>query len=122
MTKVIDFLINYWWVIIVIIAAIVAIGYGIYVFVKKPRHEQIAKIKEWLLYAVAAAEKELGSGTGALKLRTVYDMFIKEFPKAAKWISFETFSILVDDALKVFKELVDTNTSIKAYIESGAMQ
>ena len=33
-------------------------------FVKLPTKEQIAKIKEWLLYAVTEAEKELGGGTG----------------------------------------------------------
>lgn len=117
MDKVMDFLANYWWLIIVAIAAIVVIVYGIYVFVKKPRHEQIAKVKEWLLYAVAAAEKELGGGTGQLKLRTVYDMFIKEFPSIAMWISFDTFSNLVDEALEVFRTMVKNNESVKTYIE-----
>ena len=119
MENVMNFLINYWWLIIVTIAVIVVIVYGIYIFFKKPRVAQLAKVKEWLLYAVSAAEKELGSGTGALKLRAVYDMFIKEFPYLVKWISFETFSKLVDEALEIFHNLVQSNMAIKTYIENN---
>ncbi|MFR6482019.1 MAG: hypothetical protein ACLUPD_10785 [Anaerotignum faecicola] len=46
--------------------------------------EQREKVKEWLLLAVTEAEKELGSGTGQLKLRYVYDLFLRRFPAVAK--------------------------------------
>ena len=37
-------------------------------------------VKEWLLWAVTQAEQYLGSGTGALKLRYVYDLAVEAFP------------------------------------------
>ena len=40
-------------------------------FFKYPRSKQIECFKEWLVYAVSLAEKDLGNGTGALKLRQV---------------------------------------------------
>ena len=74
------FLIENWFLILVIIAAVAVGGYFLYVFIKMPTSSQLAKMKEWLLYAVTKAEKELGSGTGQIKLRYVYDMFIAKFP------------------------------------------
>ena len=82
-----------------------------------PTNEQLKKVKEWLLWAVAEAEKELGSGTGQLKLRYVYDMFIVKFPSLAKIISFETFSYMVDEVLDEFKKLLNKNDKMKKYIE-----
>ena len=38
-------------------------------------------VKEWLLWAVTQAEQYLGSGTGALKLRYVYDLAVEAFPQ-----------------------------------------
>ena len=70
-------------------------------FFKLPRESQIAKVKEWLLFAVMQAEKELGSGTGQLKLRYVYDMFVSKFPYLVQFVSFEFFSKLVDDVTNV---------------------
>jgi hypothetical protein len=77
----------------------------------------IKKVKEWLVLVCAEAEKKLGSGTGALKLREVYDKFIEKFPKLSTIISFNLFSKLVDKSLKVLKNLLDTNTQIKEYVE-----
>ena len=101
---------------IVLIAALSVIGYGIYTFMKMPKTSQITKVKEWLLYAVAIAEKELGSGTGKLKLRYVYDMFISKFPHLSKTVSFEGFSLLVDEALEQFREMLEQNKNVNKYI------
>lgn len=114
-----DFLINYWWTIVVGIAAIVVVVYAIYAFVKRPTSEQIQKVKEWLLYAVTEAEKELGGGTGQIKLRYVYDMFLSKFPFLTKVISFDMFSTLVDEVLEKFRTLLETNPKLKDYVESG---
>ena len=81
-----------------------------------PRSAQIAKFQEWLLWAVAEAEKALGSGTGQLKLRYVYDMFIARFPALARVVSFEAFSLLVDKALDRFNELLSTNQKVDEYV------
>lgn len=111
-----NFLLNNWLLIIVLIALAGVTGYAIYVFVKMPTDKQLSKLKEWLLYAVAEAEKELGSGTGQLKLRYVYDMFILRFDKLADLISFEAFSLMVDEVLDNFQNILESNESIQHYI------
>lgn len=74
-------------------------------------------VKEWLLYAVSIAEKELGGGTGKLKLRQVYESFIVAYPVISKIIPFEVFSGWVDEALVEMKKIIETNLDIKAFIE-----
>lgn len=74
------------------------------------------RIKQWLLQAVVQAEKELGSGTGKVKLSAVYDMFIARFPIVSKFISFNTFSSFVDDVLETMREILESNKSLKEYI------
>lgn len=64
------------------------------------------KVKNWLVWAVSVAESELGSGTGQLKLRNVYNMFILRFPKLSMIITFARFSELVDDALEIMREML----------------
>lgn len=115
----VDFLMNYWWTLVIAVAVIAVAAYSVYAFVKRPTTDQIAKVKEWLLYAVTEAEKELGGGTGQIKLRYVYDMFLTKFPFLTKVISFELFSKLVDEVLEKFRNLLDTNTKLKDYVESG---
>ena len=78
------------------------------------------QVQEWLLYAVAKAEAMLGSGTGELKLRYVYDMFLVKFPVIAIFISFDDFSIMVEKALQKFEELIQTNDKIKALYAEGS--
>lgn len=108
---------DYWPLYIAAAAALVVIIFSIYTFIKKPRKEQLEKIKEWLLYAVAIAEKEFGGGTGQIKLRYVYDKFLSTFPAFASIIPFELFSQLVDEALIKFKEILKNNDKIQEYIE-----
>lgn len=112
----INFLVENWQLIIVAIAVIAVAIYLVYVFVKMPRSAQLAKFQEWLLWAVAQAEKNLGSGTGQLKLRYVYDMFIVRFPVLANIISFEAFALLVDKALEKFNELLVSNKKVEEYV------
>lgn len=112
----VEFLIAYWWLLIIVVAVFAVAGYAVYIFVKMPSNSQITKVKEWLLWAVTKAERELGSGTGQLKLRYVYDMFIVKFPSIAKVISFEAFSLMVDEVLEKFRDLLDKNQSLQNYI------
>lgn len=70
-------------------------------------------IKSWLLSVIVNAEKVYGGKTGKVKLSYVYGLFIEKFPKLAKIISFETFSTLVDEVLKINENFVDNaGTSI----------
>lgn len=78
----------------------------------------IEKVRVWLLEAVCLAEKELGSGTGKLKLVTVYSMFIEKFPKFSKIMPFTLFSKLVDEALEIMREWLECNQAIAAVIQT----
>lgn len=97
-----------------VIAAIV--GVGIYLFLKLPVGTQKRKIKEWLLWAVTEAEKGLGSGTGQLKLRWVYDLFIDKFKFISVFISFDTFSKWVDETLDKMRLLLQSSENLRKFI------
>ena len=113
-----DFLINNWSLLIALIAVIAVAAIFVIKFKKLPTQAQIQKLKEWLLWAVTEAEKQLGGGTGRIKLRYVYDMFVSRFPSLAKIISFDYFSVLVDEALEEFRKLLSTNQKINQYVNS----
>ena len=81
------FITENWFMIIALAAVAAGAGYAVYTFVRMPSAKQLEKVREWLLYAVAKAEKELGSGTGQIKLRYVYDMFVARFTWLAKTIT-----------------------------------
>lgn len=111
-----NFIMNNWYVVVGMIALLAVAGVAVYKFAGLPTKAQLEKVKEWLLYAVIKAESELGSGTGALKLRTVYDLFLTKFPTLAKFISFEQFSTLVDDALKEMEKMLQSNENIRKLV------
>ncbi|MBR4892781.1 MAG: hypothetical protein IKZ35_02235 [Clostridia bacterium] len=75
-------------------------------------------IKEWLLYAVIEAEKNLGSKMGQLKLRQVYDEFIYAFPFVSKILPFSLFSKMIDNALVEMKAQIEKNVKLKEYVNS----
>ena len=111
-----NFFIENWYFIVTAIVMVVMAGVICWNFFKLPTKEQIAKIKEWLLYAVTEAERELGGGTGQLKLRQVYDLFVQRFPAVAAVISFDTFSGWVDEALEQMREMLEQNQSVQKYV------
>lgn len=110
-------LIDNWSLIIVIACAVGAVFFYAKKFVKLPSDEQLNKVQQWLLYAVIEAEKQYQGGTGALKLRAVYNEFCQVFPSLVPIIPFELFSILVDEALEEMKHLLETNLNIAYYVE-----
>ena len=91
-------------------------GVSLWRFWKLPGEEQIEAVREWLLMAVTEAERELGGGTGKLKLRYVYDLFVERFPWLAGVVGFAWFSELVDEALVGMRELLETNEAVKKYV------
>lgn len=104
--------------IIIALIVIAAICLFIVWFIKLGKEKQLKVITEWLLLAVIKAEKELGDGTGQVKLRFVYDLFIDKFRFASMFISFNQFSILVDSALEIMKEMISNNNQVKNYISN----
>ena len=112
-----DFIISNWYVIFAVFAVGLCIGMAVYRFVKMPTSEQLQKVREWLLYAVTEAEREFGGGTGQIKLRNVYDLFIQRFPWLVRVVSFAAFSGLVDDALVEMRKMLNDNKSVKNLVE-----
>ena len=106
-----------------VVAALIACG-GVVAAVSRfcslSHAEQKEKVKEWLLWAVTTAEADLGSGTGQLKLRQVYDMFLERFPKIAHTVSFAEFSMWVDAALIDMREMLQQNQAVSRLVKGDA--
>lgn len=102
-----------WYIFLGIGAVAVVAGLAVGKFFCLPTATQIDKAKEWMLWAVTRAEAELGGGTGQLKLRFVYDLFVERFPAIAKAISFDTFSLWVDEALDDMREMLKQNEAVQ---------
>ena len=88
-------------------------------FIESPSASKIEMIKNWLLYATAQAEQEMGAGTGKLKLAKVYNMFVEKFPQIAAVLKYERFCELVDEALETLRHMIDSNINIQDFIAIG---
>lgn len=111
-----SFIVANWWLILVLAAGVGLGAYGAWIFIKKPAEEQLNDVKQWLLWAMTEAEKVLGSGTGKLKLRYVYNLFVTKFPAVAVIISFERFDELVTEMMEEFTKLLESNINVQRYI------
>lgn len=118
---ILGFIMNNWLTIILSIAALAVFVVKVVQFVRSPSDKQIENLKEWLKLAVAEAEAALGSGTGQLKLRDVYDMAVEKFPWVGEFITFETFSTWVDEALEWMNNQLESNEKVKAYVVDGTI-
>ena len=107
-----EWLINHWYLIVAAGAVIGAAVFAVRKFLGLPTDQQIENLKEWLKWAVTEAEKELGSGTGQLKLRRVYDLALAKFPWIARLVPFEEFSMWVDEALIWLGKQLESNKAI----------
>jgi len=114
-----EFILDNWCIIFVLAVLLIVLVLLICRFFRMPTEEQLDAVREWLLGAVMEAEAELGGGTGELKLRYVYDLFVARFPWVAKLLPFERFKAMVSDALVEMEELLAQNGSIRAYVEGG---
>lgn len=112
-----EFIVSHWYLLFAFAALVTVIAVQAYRFGKMPTKDQMEAIREWMLMAVTEAERELGGGTGQLKLRYVYDLFVTRFPWAAKVIPFSTFSDLVDEALVEMRDMLAKNTKVQMYVE-----
>lgn len=109
--SVIEFIAANWDFILLIVAAVAAVVYSAY----KGNKSVIMK----MLYAlVTEAEKEYGGGTGSLKLATVIAQIYPNLPAFLKlFVTEETITKWVEDALVVAKEAWERNIAIAEYIE-----
>ena len=101
----------------ILISFIIAIAviYAVYKFISLSKERQVENIKQWLIFACLEAEKMLGSKTGKVKLRYVYDLFVSKFISCL--IPFDTFSKWVDDSLIDMRNMISTNKAIKKIVE-----
>lgn len=112
-----DWFMDNWYVVVALVVFAVSVGFTLYKFFRLPTAGQIAKVKEWLKYAVSVSEKELGGGTGQLKLRMVYDLFVTKFPQISRLITFDMFSSLVDEALEWMNRQLSENKAIETLVK-----
>lgn len=103
----INLIVEYWKYILFAVVLVLLFVYGC----------MTGKAIEWLKYAVAQAEAKLGSGTGQLKLRKVYDMFIEKYPAFSAIVPFPIFSKMVDVALEWLSIQLESNQNVKSIVE-----
>lgn len=113
-----EFIIQHRYTIVLVCVVVVDIIVYLVKFRSMSKEERYEQIRGWLLQAVMAAEKELGAGTGKLKLSSVYAEFCKQIPWLAKIISFQKFSGYVDDALDEMREILSKNSAIASVVET----
>lgn len=108
--NVIKFIIENWDFLLLIVAAVASLVF----FAFKGNKSVVMK----MLYAlVTEAEKELGSGTGALKLASVISTIYPKLPAVIKmFITDKTLTKWVEEALKAAKETWKKNAAIAGYI------
>ena len=111
-----NWIVENWSLVAILLAAIVVAFFYVKKFLNKPTDEQIAAIREWMLWITLEAERQLGGGTGKAKLRFCYNEFVKTFPWVAKIMTFDEFSCLIDSVLIDMRKLLETNEAIKGYI------
>lgn len=98
----------------VILLALLMLSLYIYNFMQKSKEEKIETVIYWLRRTVYEAEESLGSGTGELKLATVYNKTISQFPWLAELYPYEKFDEeLVKPALVWLNKQMSSNQNVK---------
>lgn len=113
-----QYVIDNWYLIVAMLAVVAFVIFSIVYFSKVPNDEQLTALKEWLKWAVTLAEQKLGSGTGQLKLRYVYDLALTKFPWIASVFTFKDFEGYVDEALVWMREQLSKNERIMEVVNN----
>lgn len=110
---VINFVIEHWDIITLVIAALSAVVYAVFKGNK-------SVVMRMLFSLVTEAEKNFGAGTGALKLASVIEQVYPKLPTIIKtFITAETIEKWVEDALVLAKKKWEENLNLQAYIAPG---
>lgn len=117
MELVVEYLINNWTLLVSLFALVVVIIATIVGFFKLPKSVKSERFRKWLLYTVTEAEREMGEGTGELKLLKAYEEFVKRFPVLSLIVPFKSFKKMVDEALAQMRQMLQGNEGIKDYVE-----
>lgn len=111
-----ELLFQYYDLILIVVVALVGLGYGIYKFVSTPSAQQKEILRTILLQLVVQAEVNLGSGTGKIKFSYVYSQLLQNFT----WLKYIPLSIverLIEDALEEMRHLLESNPQVKLIVE-----
>lgn len=119
-----------WWPMIVALGAAIGIAaIRVINYLRMSKEEQEAAVKahkdallkavtDWLLRGVTEAEKELGSETGKLKLRAVYERAIELFgPEFAQLVSLEQFDRMIQAPLEEMRKMLGANVNAREYVK-----
>ena len=101
-----NFIVENWYIVLGLLAMFVCMFFV-----------RLNDVQEWLLGVVTEAEKQLGSGTGQLKLRQVYDKFLEKFPLLSVLVPFNMFAEMVDKALERMRAMLESNSFAQPYVE-----
>lgn len=112
-----DWIINNWSMIVVVIAFIVVFYIQYRKFCKLPSEQQLAKVKAFLLVVVVEAERIYKSKTGRIKLSYAYEKFVQAFPSLVPIIPFELFASMVDEVLEQMRNMLEDNENVRNYVE-----
>lgn len=108
--NVINFIFEHWDIITLVIAAVVCIVYAVF-------RGNKSVVMSMLFSLVTEAEKNFGTGTGALKLASVITQVYPKLPTIIKtFISAEILVKWVEKALVLAKQKWEENLSLQAYI------
>lgn len=87
---------------------------------REARDKLIRAVSDWLLRAVSEAEKELGGGTGKLKIRAVYERAIEVFgPQIVNVITLEQLDEMAQKPLSEMRKMLESNSDAAKYVEGG---
>lgn len=76
------------------------------------RRKVFPTLNAWLLLATEKAEDFIGSGNGQKKLAMVYGWFCQWFPWLSKIMPFALFERLVDDALDLLRQKLESGNAL----------
>lgn len=107
---------QYWTLLAMCLLVFTVVGLFIYKAPVSIKSHFYKSLRQWLVYACLQAERALGDNTGQAKLRYVYDLFIQRYPLLKYTISFNTFSMLVDEALVIMNKMLEDNEEISFHV------
>jgi len=103
-----ELIIQYWDLILIVVCALVGVGYLAYKYMTLPTSKKKEKIREVLLDLVINAEMMYGSKQGRKKFEYVYGILSVRFIWL-KFIPLEVIHDLVDECLITMHEMLEKN-------------
>lgn len=114
--EILKLIIENWLILVIVLILALFAVYVVLRFLKLTPQQQLGKMKTALLYMVTEAEKELKSKTGRIKRSMVWEWLVERFPIISLFITEEKYDELLDQALKEFRKMLESNSSLYDYV------